>query len=285
MQCAKLLDHPLINLRMARETNPKYDQLQVTFREINWGEYDTRKQKIQLSPTFFHKRLIRWFGECLIFSKCWGVCDIYRITITIYKISYINKRIISSSVAHGRYGARDIHELGRQSSWYKQLPLVEESINSTREQAARFELRPRADRVIARSSLYDYHEENGSARGSDSSLSQNAVLLRKHLQSWFDRAMVRTRILLANHSIIIIDMYIFSNGRYNRVRTDSLPVEFELVRHEVDKIDELIRVSQENYNWNSPGKSLSACYYRKEITRNRHMRILDLYKKYIYMII
>lgn len=29
MQCAKLVDHPLINLKIARETKPKYDQMQV----------------------------------------------------------------------------------------------------------------------------------------------------------------------------------------------------------------------------------------------------------------
>jgi len=33
MQCAKLVDHPLINLRMARETKSKYEQMQVISHE------------------------------------------------------------------------------------------------------------------------------------------------------------------------------------------------------------------------------------------------------------
>lgn len=41
MQCAKLLDHPLVNLRVARDTKPKHDQLQVIFR--GRGENATRK--------------------------------------------------------------------------------------------------------------------------------------------------------------------------------------------------------------------------------------------------
>jgi hypothetical protein len=29
IECAKLLDHPLVNVRLARETQPKYNELQV----------------------------------------------------------------------------------------------------------------------------------------------------------------------------------------------------------------------------------------------------------------
>lgn len=36
-----------------------------------------------------------------------------------------------------------------------------------------------------------------------------------------------------------------------------MPVEFELLENEIEKVDELIRFGQENYNWNSPGKILN----------------------------
>lgn len=48
-----------------------------------------------------------------------------------------------------------------------------------------------------------------------------------------------------------------SNDRYNWIRNYSLPVEFELLKHEIENVDELIRVGQENYNWNSPGEILN----------------------------
>ncbi|KOC63491.1 Dynein beta chain, ciliary [Habropoda laboriosa] len=38
---------------------------------------------------------------------------------------------------------------------------------------------------------------------------------------------------------------------YNRIRSESLPVEFKLVEEEVEDIDNLINYGQENYNWNS----------------------------------
>ncbi|XP_076624613.1 dynein beta chain, ciliary-like [Colletes latitarsis] len=38
---------------------------------------------------------------------------------------------------------------------------------------------------------------------------------------------------------------------YNRIRSQSIPVEFEIIKEEVDGIDELIDHGQENYNWNS----------------------------------
>lgn len=55
----------------------------------------------------------------------------------------------------------------------------------------------------------------------------------------------------------INSVYICSNDRYNWIRNYSLPVEFELLKDEIDKVDQLIRTGQENYNWNSPGKIFS----------------------------
>ncbi|XP_076749597.1 dynein beta chain, ciliary-like [Xylocopa sonorina] len=40
---------------------------------------------------------------------------------------------------------------------------------------------------------------------------------------------------------------------YNRIRSESAPVEFQLVEEEVENIDNLINYGQENYNWNSEG--------------------------------
>lgn len=54
-----------------------------------------------------------------------------------------------------------------------------------------------------------------------------------------------------------ISLQVHANDRYNWIRSDTLPVEFELVRQEMEKVDELIRVGQEAYDWNSPGKSYS----------------------------
>lgn len=34
-------------------------------------------------------------------------------------------------------------------------------------------------------------------------------------------------------------------------------MEFELLKHEIEKVDELIRIGQENYNWNSPGEIMT----------------------------
>jgi len=36
-----------------------------------------------------------------------------------------------------------------------------------------------------------------------------------------------------------------------------LPVEFELLKDEIEKVDELIHTGQKNYNWNSPGEILN----------------------------
>ncbi|XP_036140028.1 dynein heavy chain 9, axonemal-like isoform X1 [Monomorium pharaonis] len=44
---------------------------------------------------------------------------------------------------------------------------------------------------------------------------------------------------------------------YNWIRNYSLPVEFELLKDEIEKVDKLIQIGQENYNWNSPGKILN----------------------------
>lgn len=55
----------------------------------------------------------------------------------------------------------------------------------------------------------------------------------------------------------ISSVYICSNDRYNWIRNYSLPVEFELLEDEIEKVDELIRFGQENYNWNSPGESFN----------------------------
>jgi len=41
--------------------------------------------------------------------------------------------------------------------------------------------------------------------------------------------------------------------RYNRIREYSSPVEFELVKDEIEELDEQIQFGQENYDWNSPG--------------------------------
>jgi hypothetical protein len=41
--------------------------------------------------------------------------------------------------------------------------------------------------------------------------------------------------------------------RYNRIIEYSSPVEFELVKEEIEELNEQIQFGQENYNWNSPG--------------------------------
>jgi len=48
-----------------------------------------------------------------------------------------------------------------------------------------------------------------------------------------------------------------SNDRYNWIRNYSLPVEFELLEHEIENVDKLIDTGQKNYNWNSPGEILN----------------------------
>lgn len=52
------------------------------------------------------------------------------------------------------------------------------------------------------------------------------------------------------------------DDRYNRIRKYSLPVEFELVRHEIEEVDKLIDFGQNNYDWNSPGKNWSIHFLR-----------------------
>lgn len=42
--------------------------------------------------------------------------------------------------------------------------------------------------------------------------------------------------------------------RYNRIRTESIPIEFQLVKDEVMNIDNIIDDGQEKYNWNSEGR-------------------------------
>lgn len=44
--------------------------------------------------------------------------------------------------------------------------------------------------------------------------------------------------------------------RYNRIRNESAPVEFQLVEDEVENIDNLINYGQEHYDWNSEGIEL-----------------------------
>lgn len=50
--------------------------------------------------------------------------------------------------------------------------------------------------------------------------------------------------------MIIIYVYF----RYNRIRTESIPIEFQLVKDEVMNIDNIIDDGQEKYNWNSEGR-------------------------------
>lgn len=52
----------------------------------------------------------------------------------------------------------------------------------------------------------------------------------------------------------ISSVYVYFNGRYNWIRNYSLPVEFELLKPEIEEVDEIIRIGQEMYNWNSPGE-------------------------------
>ncbi|XP_078035551.1 dynein beta chain, ciliary-like isoform X3 [Augochlora pura] len=40
--------------------------------------------------------------------------------------------------------------------------------------------------------------------------------------------------------------------KYNRIRTESVPVEYQLIEEDVEEIDNLINFGQENYDWNSP---------------------------------
>lgn len=50
------------------------------------------------------------------------------------------------------------------------------------------------------------------------------------------------------------------NIRYNEIREKTTPVEFELIKDEIDGIDEMISNGQENYNWNSEGITMRIVY-------------------------
>lgn len=56
--------------------------------------------------------------------------------------------------------------------------------------------------------------------------------------------------------------------RYNRIRSCSSPVEFDLIREEIDDIDLLIDQGQQNYNWNSLGTNENTKCTENEISSN-----------------
>ncbi|XP_076647477.1 dynein axonemal heavy chain 9-like [Halictus rubicundus] len=55
------------------------------------------------------------------------------------------------------------------------------------------------------------------------------------------------------------DLTLITNW-YNRIRSESVPVEFQLIEDEVEEIDKLINYGQENYNWKSPGTDVRMFY-------------------------
>ncbi|XP_077280935.1 dynein beta chain, ciliary-like isoform X2 [Temnothorax americanus] len=159
MQCAKLIDHPLINLRIVRETKPKYDQMQ------------------SLMDAMEHKIFTDWANK---------VVDISNV--------HLSKSLLT------------IHE-------NKLLDL-----NFDPELTALL----RETRFMITMKRTDLTEE--------------AIQLYYRTQYFFE----------STYNLSLLVQW------YNWIRNNILPVDAELLKHEIEKVDEVIRIGQENYNWNSP---------------------------------
>ncbi|RLU17527.1 hypothetical protein DMN91_009762 [Ooceraea biroi] len=143
MQCAKLLDHPLVNLRIARETKPKYDQLQ------------------SLIDAMEHEIFADWASK---------VADISNL--------HLSKTLLT----------------------------------------------------VRENQLLDLNFDPELTR-----------LLRE----------TRYMIIMKRTDLPEEAIRLYRRTRYNWIREHSLPVEFELVRQEMEEVDEQIRIGQQNYHWNS----------------------------------
>jgi hypothetical protein len=44
--------------------------------------------------------------------------------------------------------------------------------------------------------------------------------------------------------------------RYNQIHQFSKPVEFALCKEDIDKINELVKLGEDTYDWSSPGKNV-----------------------------
>ncbi|XP_025160705.1 dynein beta chain, ciliary-like [Harpegnathos saltator] len=159
MQCAKLLDHPLVNLRMQSETKPKYDQMQ------------------SLMDAMEHEIFTNWADKVPDTSN-----------------THLSKSLLT---------IRDNQLL---------------DVNFDPELAALL----RETRYMIILKRTDLPEE--------------AIQLYHRMQYFFE----------STYNLNLIAQ------RYNWIRTHALPVEFELVRHEVEKVDKLIGIGQETYKWDSP---------------------------------
>ncbi|XP_018058898.1 PREDICTED: dynein heavy chain 9, axonemal [Atta colombica] len=159
MQCMKLIDHPLINLRKARETKPKYDQMQ------------------SLMDAMEHKIFTNWANK-----------------------------IVDTSDFHLSKSLLIVHE-------NKLLDL-----NFDPELTALL----REIRYMITMKRTDLPEE--------------AIQLYYRSQYFFE----------STYNLNLLIQW------YNWIRNYSLPVEFELLEHEIENVDKLIDTGQKNYNWNSP---------------------------------
>ncbi|XP_014471080.1 PREDICTED: dynein beta chain, ciliary-like [Dinoponera quadriceps] len=159
MQSVKLLDHPLVNLKIARDIKPKYDQLQ------------------SLLDAMEHEIFTNWADKVPDTSN-----------------THLSKSLLT---------IRDNQLL---------------DVNFDPELTA-----------ILRETRYMIIMKR-------TDLPEEAIQLYYKTQYFFESTY--------NLSSIV--------QRYNWIRTYTSSVEFELVRREIEKVDELIRVGQETYDWSSP---------------------------------
>ncbi|XP_018352750.1 PREDICTED: dynein heavy chain 9, axonemal-like [Trachymyrmex septentrionalis] len=159
MQWMNLVDHPLINLRKARETKPKYDQMQ------------------SLMDAMEYKIFTNWANK-----------------------------VVDTSDFHLSKSLLTVHE----------NKLLE--LNFNPELTALL----REIRFMIMMKRTDIPEE--------------AIELYNRMQYFFE----------TTYNLNLLVQW------YNWIRNYSLPVEFELLKHEIENVDKLIDTGQENYNWNSP---------------------------------
>ncbi|XP_070518395.1 dynein beta chain, ciliary [Cardiocondyla obscurior] len=179
MQCVKLVDHPLINLRIARETKPKYDQMQ------------------SLTEAMEHKIFTDW----------------------------INKAINLSNI-----------HLSKSLLTIRENKLLD--LNFDPELTALL----RETRFMIAMKRTDIPEE--------------AIQLHYKTQYFFE----------TTYNLGLLVQW------YNWIRSYSLPVEFELLKHEIENVDEVIFIGQEKYNWNS-SEVPEYINYLLSLVRKLHSRI------------
>ncbi|KAG5306381.1 DYHC protein, partial [Pseudoatta argentina] len=159
MQCANLVDHPLINLKKARETKPKYDQMQ------------------SIMDAMEYKIFTDWANKVVDISNF-----------------HLSKSLLT------------VHE-------NKLLDLNFDPELTALLREIRFMI---------------------TMKRTD--LSEEAIQLYYRSQYFFE----------STYNLNLLIQW------YNWIRNYSLPEEFELLKHEIENVDELIYTGQENYNWNSP---------------------------------